>query len=189
MKKSLMFFTVLMILYLSSTTILSAQEIEGELKKWHKVTLVFDGPECSETDEYNPFFNYRLNVRFEHKPSGKKYLIPGYFAADGNAGQTSATSGNKWKVHFAPDETGEWNYSVEFVKADWAAIRNWREKDLPSGEYMDGKTGQFTISPTDKTGKDFRTHGRLQYVGDGYLKFAETNEYFSSADRMHLRIF
>ncbi len=171
-------YLVTLILMLTSLTTLKAQKIEGELKKWHNVTLVFDGPECSETDEFNPFLNYRLNVTFEHEPSGKKYLIPGYFAADGNAGETSATSGNKWKVHFAPDETGEWNYSVEFVKDEWASIRNWRKKDLPSGEYMDGKTGKFIISPTDKYGKDFRAHGRLQYVGEGYLKFAETNEYF-----------
>ncbi|MFW5699488.1 MAG: DUF5060 domain-containing protein [Bacteroidota bacterium] len=169
---------VMIIMMVCSLTTLKAQKIEGELKQWHKVTLIFDGPECSETDEYNPFFNYRLNVLFEHKASGKKYTIPGYFAADGNAGETSATSGNKWKVHFAPDETGEWNYSVEFVKDEWAAIRNWREKDLPGGEYMDGKSGKITISSTDKTGKDFRAHGRLQYVGEGYLKFAETGGYF-----------
>lgn len=176
MKKTI--YLEILILTLSSLTVLKAQKIDGELKKWHKVTLIFDGPECSETDEFNPFMNYRLNVTFEHTASGKKYVIPGYFAADGNAGQTSATSGNKWKVHFAPCETGEWNYSVEFVKAEWAAIRNWRNKKLPSGDYMDGKNGSFTISPSDKTGKDFRAHGRLQYVGKGYLKFAETNENF-----------
>jgi len=176
MKKTI--YLGILILTLSSLSVLKAQKIDGELKKWHKVTLIFDGPECSETDEFNPFLNYRLNVTFEHNASGKKYLIPGYFAADGNAGQTSATAGNKWKVYFAPDETGEWNYTVEFVKAEWAAIRNWREKDLPSGEFMDGNTGKFTISPSDKTGKDFRVHGRLQYVGQGYLKFAETNKYF-----------
>ncbi len=178
MKVKIIICLTVFIVKLTSLSEIKSQNIEGELKKWHKVTLVFNGPECSETDEYNPFFNYRLNVTFEHKASGKQFIIPGYFAADGNAGQTSATSGNKWKVHFTPDETGEWNYSVEFVKAKWAAIRNWREKDLPSGEFMDGKTGEFTISASDKTGKDFRAHGRLQYVGKGYLKFAETNEYF-----------
>ena len=61
-------------------------DVEGELKKWHKVTLVFDGPETSETDDYNPFLNYRLNVTFSHAGSGKSYKVPGYFAADGNAG-------------------------------------------------------------------------------------------------------
>ncbi|MEX0981925.1 MAG: DUF5060 domain-containing protein, partial [Bacteroidales bacterium] len=46
-------------------------EITGELKKWHKVTLTFDGPETSESDEFNPFMNYRLNVVFAHEESGK----------------------------------------------------------------------------------------------------------------------
>jgi len=27
-----------------------AAKITGELKKWHKVTLTFDGPKASETD-------------------------------------------------------------------------------------------------------------------------------------------
>ncbi len=90
--------------------------VSGELKKWHTATLTFDGPECSETDEYNPFFNYRLNVTFKHEKSGKSYVIPGYFAADGKAGMTSATSGNKWRVKFSPDEIGDWSYSVDFKK-------------------------------------------------------------------------
>jgi len=89
--------------------------ISGELKKWHTVTLTFDGPDVSESDEYNPFFNYRLDVTFLHKATGKKYRVPGYFAADGNAGMTSATAGNKWRVHFTPDEIGDWNYNVEFM--------------------------------------------------------------------------
>ncbi len=159
------------------TTGLNAQKIEGQLKKWHKVTLVFEGPECSENDEFNPFFNYRLDVVFKHKASNKTYKIPGYFAADGNAGQTSATSGNKWKVHFSPDEIGEWTYKVKFIKGKWAAIRN-RVKGEPSGEFMDGKEGLLNIKPTDKKGNDFRARGRLQYDGTPYLKLAEKGEVF-----------
>lgn len=151
--------------------------ITGELKKWHAVTLTFDGPEVSETDEYNPFLNYRLNVTFSHRNSGKKYIIPGYYAADGNAGMTSAKSGNKWRVHFSPDEVGVWDYSVDFKKGKWVAIRS-RTERIPSGEYMDGATGTFSIQLTDKTGRDFRAHGRLQYVGERYLRFAETGKIF-----------
>ena len=151
--------------------------ITGELKKWHTVTLTFDGPEVSETDIYNPFLNYRLNVTFSHKETGKAYQVPGYFAADGNAGMTSASSGNKWRVHFSPDEVGDWDYSVDFKKGKWVAVRP-RTKKVPSGEYMDGETGTFSIQPSDKSGKDFRAHGRLQYVGERYLRFAETGEFF-----------
>ncbi len=151
--------------------------VSGELKKWHSVTFTFNGPECSETDEYNPFFNYRLNVTFTHHGTGKTYEVPGYFAADGNAGMTSAASGNKWRVHFTPDELGEWEYSVDFKKGQWVAVRS-RTRNVPGGEYMDGITGKFKIDVSDKSGRDFRAHGRLEYAGEKYLRFAETGEYF-----------
>ena len=153
-----------------------AQKIEGELKKWHKVTLVFEGPETSEQAEENPFLNYRLNVSFNHIVSGKHYQIPGYYASDGNAGNTSAEAGNIWKVHFAPDEIGEWTYEVDFKKGKWAAVRS--SDKLKSAEFMDGATGKLSIKNTDKEGRDLRAKGRLQYVGQRYLKFAETGEYF-----------
>lgn len=155
----------------------TAVKISGELKKWHKVTLTFDGPETSEKDDYNPFMNYRFNVTFTHSSSGKSYLVPGCFAANGNAGQTSADKGNKWRVHFAPDEIGEWSYTVDFRKGKWVAVST--KKDTgESGSFMDGAKGNFVIENTDKTGRDFRGKGRLQYVGERYLKFAETGEYF-----------
>jgi len=175
MKSKIFLITISAILFIQNGLI--AQKMEGELKKWHKITLVFDGPECSEKDEYNPFYNYRLDVTFEHKASNKSYTIPGYFAADGNAGQTSATSGNKWKVHFSPDEIGAWTYKVKFIKGKWAAVRT-REKKVPSGEFMDGKQGSFTVEATDKKSADFRGRGRLQYDGTPYLKLAEKGEVF-----------
>jgi hypothetical protein len=180
------FFGTLILLFLSTcylqvlakpSNTAEPASITGELKKWHTITLTFDGPECAETDEYNPFLNYRLNVTFTHKGSGKSYQVPGYFAADGNAGMTSATKGNKWKVHFSPDETGEWDYAVDFKKGKWVAVRA-RSKGIASGEFMDGASGKITVAATDKTGRDFRAHGRLQYVGERYLRFAETGAYF-----------
>lgn len=156
--------------------VINAQEVTGELKKWHKVTLNFEGPNTSESAEINPFLNYRLNVKFTHSKSGKEYLIPGYYAADGEAANTSADSGNTWKVHFSPDEEGEWNFSAEFVEGKWAALRN--SKKLKSAGFMDGRSGSFNVNKSDKVGNDFRSKGRLQYVGERYLKFAETGEYF-----------
>ncbi|MGL5082982.1 MAG: DUF5060 domain-containing protein, partial [Microcoleaceae cyanobacterium] len=79
-------------------------EIEGELKKWHRIDLTFDGPQTSETDATNPFLDYRLDVTFTN--GTKTYVVPGYYAADGDAGETSANDGNQWRVHFAPDEVG-----------------------------------------------------------------------------------
>lgn len=152
-------------------------QITGELKKWHKVTLTFDGPELDENSADNPFFNYRLNVLFTNKKSGKSLLVPGYFAADGNAGETSATKGNKWRVHFAPPETGEWTYHVDFRKGRWVAVSD-RTNAGESAGYMDGVKGSFTIEASDKTGNDFRSKGRLVYDGTRYLKFAETDKIF-----------
>lgn len=150
-------------------------EISGELKKWHKVKLTFEGPETSETDLYNPFMQYRLDVIFTHIESLKSYKVPGYFAADGNAGETSATFGNKWRTHFAPSKTGQWNYKVNFRKGNFLAARD-RENAGESAGYMDGVTGSFSISESDKTGRDNRSKGRLQYDGTRYLKYAETGK-------------
>ncbi|MCH9022626.1 MAG: DUF5060 domain-containing protein [Planctomycetes bacterium] len=150
-------------------------QISGELKTWHKVTLVFEGPETGETAHPNVFLDYRLNVRFSH---GKKvYVVPGYYAADGNAANTSADAGNKWQVHFAPDETGVWKYEVSFRQGTHIAVSD-NPKAGISGGFMDGQTGDFRIAPSDKKGRDFRGKGRLNYVGKRYLRFAGTGEYF-----------
>ena len=45
----------------------------------------------------------------------------------------------------------------------------------------DGKTGSFEIAATDKTGRDFRGEGRLQYVGKHHLRFAGSGRYFLKA--------
>ncbi|MFC2090301.1 DUF5060 domain-containing protein [Bacteroidota bacterium] len=155
----------------------SIPEIKGELKKWHKVTLTFEGPETSEDADLNPFMNYRFNVEFIHEVSGKRYLVPGYFAADGDAGNTSATSGNKWRVHFTPDEEGSWKFKADFVSGNYAAISDNPKTGQPAG-FMHDASGTFDITKTDKSGRDFRSKGMLQYVGERYLKFAETGEYF-----------
>lgn len=157
-----------------------AGQISGELKTWHKVTLTFDGPSTSESADPNPFLHYRLNVTFEHESGGRKYLVPGYYAADGNAANTSADSGNKWRVHFAPDRTGTWNYRISFRKGENVAVSDEANAGTSAG-YMDGRTGSFRIAPTDKTGRDLRGKGRLQYVGGHYLQFAGTGEYFLKA--------
>ena len=78
--------------------------VHGERRVWHKITLDVAGPYAHEKDNKpNPFTDYRMEVKFTHQ-SGTSYTIPGYFAADGNAGETSAESGNVWRVHFAPDK-------------------------------------------------------------------------------------
>src|SRR5512144_145159 len=89
----------------SSAAVVSAGQISGELKVWHKVTITFDGPQTNERAEPNPFTDYRLVVTFTK--GQKTYVVPGYYAADGNAAHTGADSGNKWRVHFTPCEPGQ----------------------------------------------------------------------------------
>ncbi len=166
---------ILLCIFFAYTHILFSADVTGELKKWHKITLSFEGPQTSETATPNPFLYYRLNVTFQNGDS--TYLVPGYFAADGNAANTSVTEGNIWRVHFCPDAEGEWDYTVSFRQGSDVAINDSADAGT-AYQALDGETGSFTVGPTDKEAPDLRAKGRLQYVGERYLKFAETGEYF-----------
>lgn len=167
--------TILLCIFFAYTHMLFSADITGELKKWHKITLSFKGPQTSETATPNPFLDYRLDVTFQNGDS--TYLVPGYFAADGDAANTSETEGNIWRVHFCPDAEGEWNYTVSFRQGDDVAISDTTDSGT-AYEALDGETGSFVVGPTDKETPDLRAKGRLKYVGARYLKFAETGEYF-----------
>lgn len=168
--KNLIYLLLIAVLFSCSP---SKPEITGELKTWHKVTLTFDGPESTELATPNPFTDYRLNVTFSQ--GEQKFVVPGYFAADGQAAFTSSESGNKWRVHFSPNAVGDWNYVVSFKKGTGIAVSN---EEGESAKFMDGAKGTFTVEKTDKSGRDLRAHGRLQYVGEHYQRFAESGQYF-----------
>lgn len=154
--------------------------ITGELKQWHKVTLDLKGPFAKENDiAINPFMDYKMTVTFTHQSGSPSYTIPGYFAADGNAANTSATEGNIWRAHLSPDKTGQWNYTISFFKGKNIAIdENVNAKELAPFHSL---SGSFNIAQTDKTGIDLRAKGRLQYVGNHYLQWAGTKQYFLKA--------
>jgi hypothetical protein len=155
-----------------------AATVHGDLKPWHAVTIDFKGPFCSETGNPNPFTDYRLEVRFTG-PSGQVFSVPGYFAADGDAGQTSADSGDTWRVRFCPDEAGAWTYRVRFVQGKMVAAQ--LEGGRSAG-FFDGAEGSFTVAESnDPPGLDFRSRGRLAYVGKPFLQFQGTGEYFLKA--------
>jgi hypothetical protein len=148
--------------------------VDGELRRWHRVTLTFDGPETSEEAVPNPFTDYRLNVTFTN--GGKTYIVPGYYAADGDAANTSATSGSKWRVHFTPDQTGVWTYAASFRTGENIAIS--LDANAGTPVEFDGESGTLQIEETNKTAPDFRYKGRLEYVNGHHLRFAGTGEYF-----------
>lgn len=160
-------------LFQACQSALTAQE-EAVYKKWHTVTLSFEGPATREDAEDNPFLNYRLNVTF--KNGSKTYIVPGFYAADGHAAETRADSGNIWQVRFCPDEVGEWIYQVSFRKGKNVAVSD--DPNAGEGVFFDGSSGSFQVEESNKEGRDFRAKGRLQYVGKRYLQFAETKAYF-----------
>ncbi len=153
------------------------EEIEKETfdnyEQWHTITLSFDGEETSETADTNPFLDYKLLVDFRHKES--QYKIRGFYAADGNAAETSATSGSVWQVRFTPDKLGEWSYEATMYKGEGIVLREIGENanEVP----LMTPNGKFMVIPSTKTGADFRAHGRLVNA-KGYFKFQDTDNYW-----------
>ena len=149
-------------------------KIKGELKTWHKISLEIIGPETGEQFYPNPFLDYRLQAEFSN--GDIKYTVPGFFAADGNASETSAVSGNTWRVNFCPDKEGTWSYKISFLEGKNIAVSANSEfgKPVPG----DGLSGEFIVKESDKTGKDFRAKGRLDYIGHSYLQHKGTGEFF-----------
>ena len=93
----------------------AAVEVEpGVPVRWQTATLTFDGPETSEAATPNPFLDYRMKVSFSHQQSGESRTAQGFFAADGNAAESSAESGAKWRVRFTPPLAGTWVWRAEF---------------------------------------------------------------------------
>ena len=154
--------------------------IAGELKRWHKVTLSLQGPYASELDtDPNPFTDHCLRVKFTHESGAPSYLVPGYFAADGQAGETSAQSGTVWHAHLSPDKAGIWHYEISFVTGHLAALMP--GVSVEAVKPLDGLTGSFRVAESDKKMPDFRAAGRLQYVGRHHLRFAGSGAYFLKA--------
>ncbi|WGK66051.1 DUF5060 domain-containing protein [Croceiramulus getboli] len=155
-----------------SVSLMQAQTPSGELQTWHKTTLSFDGPQTSESATPNPFTDYRLTVTFTHAADARSYVVPGFYAGCIDAAESGCESGATWKVHFAPDRPGSWNWQAEFTTGTDVAINSGGS----SAGFMDGATGSFEVAPSNKSGRDFRapSKGRLHYIGEHYLKHSGT---------------
>ena len=152
-------------------------EIAGEPRKWNKLALTFHHDQVlSETSTPNPFLDLRLAVYFFNLEEGATHVVPGFFAADGNAAETSATSGDCWRVNFTPDHAGTWYYLANFRSGSGIAL----DPDLEVGTSVsfDNGNGTFHVAPADPDAAGFLSKGRLDYVGGHHLRFAETGEYY-----------
>lgn len=174
MKQISFFLAVAFCLLLVEVTSAQQVEVRGELKKWHKVSLLITGPNTSEYAKENPFLDYRLVVTF--KNGERAYAVPGFYCADGNAAESSSESGNKWMVRFTPDQTGAWSYRIAFRQGKDIAIDD--DPDAGKSVGPDRANGSFIISGSDKKAPDFRGPGRVEFTGERYLKFADRDSFF-----------
>jgi len=149
--------------------------ITGERKLWRCVTLTFDGPAAAEDSLPNPFRDYRLEVVFTHA-GGARYRVPGFFAGDGRAAETSARSGNRWRVRFVPDAAGLWRFAVSFRAGPDVALSPDPEAGRPLPP--DGLSGTFSVAAGEQSGRDPRDRGLLRYTGEHYLRWAGSGERF-----------
>ncbi len=157
---------------------LSEPNVSGEkpmnvYSQHHTVALSFTGEETDENAKENPFLNYLLTVEFSNDSITK--TIRGFYAADGNAGETSANKGAIWKVRFNPEVTGKWTYRARLSKGDSIALHCTHEKGIPV-ELRNAK-GSFFVSRSDKELPDLRAKGILK-VENGYFKFPHGEQYW-----------
>ncbi|MBK1877655.1 DUF5060 domain-containing protein [Pelagicoccus mobilis] len=164
--------TLISSLLVLSTTAQSAV-VDGTLQAWHTITVTFDGPDLSESDPAT-FFDHKLTVTF--KNGDTEYQVPGYFAANGNAGESHAKAGNKWQARFTPNRSGVWSYEGSLVTGEKVAVKDTEGTEIP----LAASSGTFTIEPSKVSpdSRDFRGQGRLRYVGTHYQQFEGSGKYF-----------
>ena len=93
----------------------------------------------------------------------EEYVVPGYYAADGNAGETGALTGNIWKAHFTPQWPGKHNYTVYFRTGPNIALSSDSLNGTPVAG-IDGDTGSFDFKMEGREDPpDLKAIGRLDY--------------------------
>lgn len=164
---ALRFFTGLLILSTFFACNIDKQTIEHQtILAGEPLILSFEGPEVNETDAENPFTDYRLVVEFAN--GEESYQVPGYFAADGNPGESGAEKGNIWRAHFMTLTPGEWTYRVFFHKGKNIAI----EQDLSKGTpvTLSHTGGSFTVEDKKYAEGAFAGKGHL-HVDKNHFRF------------------
>lgn len=161
-------FFLLALVTLVAETFAQHAKIEGTQKAYQKLTLSWEGPQVKEAAE--TFLNFRMDVKFTD-PTGKSTVVPGYFAGDGMAGESSATEGNTWRVHLLPLISGNWQYQARFYQADRAAIASIVNEEWRTAFH--GDAGGFQIAPPDNGAPGFLSKGKLAYTGSHFLQFTD----------------
>jgi hypothetical protein len=143
----------------------------GALKAWQQITLSFQGPATGEAAQPNPFTDYRLTVKFTHAASGTAVVAPGYYAADGNAAESSAGEGNVWRVHLLAPGAGVWRWEASFRTGPGVALSEDAQAGTPVAG-VDGLKGEFRVAAADPKAPGFLAKGLLSYDGSHFFRFA-----------------
>ena len=160
------------VLFTATAGCLPAKAESKPYYQYEPFTLAFTGPRAAELDEINPFLDYRFDVTFSR--GVRSFVVPGYFAADGNAAETGAEGGDQWHVRFAADEPGVWQYRVSFKQGKGVAVETDSGTSLPV-KGIDGQEGSITV--LDARPGPY-AEGRLEYVGEHYLRYSKSGRYF-----------
>ena len=151
-----------------------AAAAQDDAQVWRRYEVSFESAAFAETP--STFTDFRLNVAFTHAQTQRTILVPGFFAADGNAAETGATDGGVWKARFNPPMAGAWTYVASFREGADVAASLQPNAGTPTG--FDGASGAFTAAPASDDPADgpFRTKGMvLQAPGSHYLRHAGDN--------------
>jgi len=122
----------------------------AQYHRWESIQLAFNGPPSQSLGESNPFA-IRFDVVFI-SPDAREFRVPGFYAGDGRAGP----DGDVWQVRFSADQDGRWAYRTD--------------SDNPS---LSGIEGALQVVEPRPDAPDFYRWGRLEYVGQPYLKFRD----------------
>lgn len=141
----------------------------GDMRRWHRVTVSCGGFTADEAND-TTFTDYRFDVTFSNGSSTIR--VPGHFAADGDAADTGAMSGDKWRAYFSPPATGEWQYTVSFRSGPNIAVETAPNAGTAM-DVFDGISGTFAVAAAPPVSRDMRTRGLLEHRdGERYLRFA-----------------
>ncbi|MEE1674759.1 DUF5060 domain-containing protein [Agarivorans aestuarii] len=153
-------------------------EVSETNQQWHRVELSCKGYFANESNA-STFINHRFNVTFSQ--GEQRFVVPGHFAASGDAADTGASSGDVWRAYFMPPNTGDWNYQVSFRKGTNIALSQQNNAGQAIAE-IDGQQGQFSVSASTADSQDLRSQGLLQHLdGERYQRFAGSGKAFIEA--------
>lgn len=146
------------------------------------------GVAFSETSLPNPFTDVRVSVGIycDSDECGDRtvQILDAFYAADGNAAQTSANSGSIWRLRFTPKAMGQYRYQARVEQGEDIVLRDQLAQDefrkLADNSNLKSFSGQFEVIRNDRTDDSFRGKGPLS-LRNNYFYLPFMKRYFIKA--------